>query len=174
MSTRAHADVVLPYKLARQGATWRGRVALEEFSRFGALVEATGADVEIELGFRLDDEGRCRVSGTAATRVGVECGRCLLPQVRDLTAPLDLCVVATDADAGALGAQFEPFVLDGEKVRVVELVEDDLILALPHGVCDEPETCPNRPTLDYPGDGEAGRPEATRNPFAALAGLKRR
>jgi uncharacterized protein len=170
MSTRAHADAVLPHKLARQGAGWRGRIALDRFARFNAIVQPLGEPVEVELHFRLDDEGRCRVEGRARTRVGIECGRCLLPQARQLDVPVDLVLVSSDEEASAIVSTSDPFVLDGEEVQVVDLLEDDLILALPVEVCEDVATCPNRPSYDYPPASEeenAARP----SPFAGLADL---
>jgi DUF177 domain-containing protein len=170
MSTRAGADVVLPYKLARQAGGWRGTIAIDEFLRFGELISGADGPVTVDLAFRLDEEGRCRMQGHATVRVRIECGRCLLPQSRALDVPLDLCVVASDTSAAELGSGLEPYVLDGDEARVADLVEDDLILALPHQVCDEPLTCPNRPALEY---GEVDAAEQTsgepKNPFAALA-----
>jgi uncharacterized protein len=172
MSARVRADVVLPFKLARQGAPWRGRLPLAAFSRLGRLVTDAGAAVDVELDFFVDDDGRTRMVGRASTRLGIECGRCLLPQVRDYVVPLDLCIVASDDAAAALVGGVEPFVLETEETTVVDLLEDDMLLALPGQVCELPETCPNRPPLDYPGDGEA-RTEPGRSPFAALSELKR-
>ena len=170
MSTRAGADVVLPYKLARQAGGWRGAIAIDEFLRFGELVSRADGPVTVELEFRLDEEGRCRLQGRAVVRVDIECGRCLLPQARTLEVPLDLCVVGSDTSASELASDLEPFVLDGDEVRVADLVEDDLILALPHEVCDEPRTCPNRPALEYGEVGDEGQPSGERaSPFAALA-----
>jgi len=170
MSTRAGADVVLPYKLARQAGGWRGTIAIDEFLRFGELISGADGPVAVELAFRLDEEGRCRMQGRATVRVRIECGRCLLPQARAIDAPLDLCVVASDTSASELVSELEPYVLDGDEVRVADLVEDDLILALPHQVCDEPQTCPNRPALEYGEGAETEQASGERaNPFAALA-----
>ena len=170
MSIRAGSDVVLPYKLARQAGGFRGTIAVDQFLRLGELVSGADGPVAIELAFRLDEEGRCRVHGRATVRVGIECGRCLQPQSRSLDVPLDLCIVASESSASSLAGDLEPFVLDGDEVRVTDLIEDDLILALPHQVCDEPHTCPNRPALEYGDADEAEQARSERtNPFAALA-----
>ena len=61
----------------------------------------------------------------------------------------------------------------GEDIAVAELIEDDLILALPNQVCEAYDACPRRPDLRYPTDaGEA--PEQKPNPFAALADWQNR
>lgn len=143
---------------------------MERLSRFSALVEPLGGTVGIELSFYVDDENRFRVRGTVATRVGIECGRCLLSRPRDLNVALDLVLVGSDAEAAAVTGAGEPFVLEGEEIAVVDLIEDDLILALPTEACDEPASCPNRPPLDYPVAGETDA-EEPRSPFAALASL---
>jgi len=170
MSTRVGADVVLPYKLARQAGGWRGSIAIDEFLRFGELVSGADGPVAVDLAFRLDEEGRCRVHGHATVRVSIECGRCLQPQARALDVSLDLCVVGSDTSASELAGDLEPFVLDGDEITVPDLIEDDLILALPHQVCDEQETCPNRPPLEYgEPDSAEGAGAERKSPFAALA-----
>jgi uncharacterized metal-binding protein YceD (DUF177 family) len=170
MSTQPRADLVLPYKLARQQGRWQGSVALEKFERLPALVVgAGGSTVDVVLGFRRDEEGRCRVDGSARVSVGLECGRCLLPQPCTVAVTIALCVVGSDADAAALDLAFDPYVLEGEEVCVSDLIEDDLILGLPHRVCPDEDHCPHRPPLGYGAPTEAGA-ETRNNPFAALAG----
>ncbi len=172
MLAPARSDVVLPYKLARQAGSWRGRVALDQFERLGALVTgAATAVVDVDLGFRRDEEGRTRADGRVTVTASVECGRCLLPQPCLIDVTIQLCIVATDAEAAKLGGQVDPFVLDGEEVRIKDLVEDDLILGVPQQVCSRGDDCPDRPRYTY-GDASAdGGAETRNNPFASLADL---
>ncbi len=163
------SDVVSPYKLARQDGRWQGRLALADFERMGSLVGSVPtAVVAVSLDFRRDDEGRCRVSGRVTTEAMVECGRCLLPQPCTVSVAIDVCVVGEE-QASTLPDTLEPYVLDGDEVRIRDLVEDDLILGIPHEVCRDGDSCPNRPRFEY-GDPE-GNSGGSNNPFASLADL---
>ncbi len=169
MSNPARTDVVQPQKLARQNGRWQGQVALAECERFAALVgRADDAEVDVRLGFSQDEQGHCRLTGHARADVLVECGRCLLPQRVSLDVGIDLCIVATDAEAAELTGALDTYVLAADEVSVAALIEDDLILGLPHRVCERRDECPHRPVLEYGTDEAVGEPE-TNNPFAALA-----
>ncbi len=70
---------------------------------------------------------------------------------------IDLCVVTTDAQAAEVADEFDTFVLTDDEVSIVELVEDDLLLALPAQVCKAYDACPNRPDLSFPVGRWRGR-----------------
>lgn len=112
---------------------------------------------------------------TAQACVNMRCQRCLSA----LAVPLDLdrwIRFVRDADqAEALDAELEDDVLELQRhMNLCELVEDELLLALPlvprHEVCPEPLPSPiDNGAVD--ADGEA---PARPNPFAALAHLKKK
>lgn len=176
MSTLARTDAVSPHELARKRGLFTGEIPVAAFPRLGSLVLGGGV-VSVSLTFRHDDEGRCRVEGVSRVALQLQCQRCLAPVQHALNVAIDLCVVASDAQADALGDELEPFVLEEEEVAIVDLVEDDLLLGLPNQVCVAYADCPNRPELSYPtapgakkDTTEVRRP----NPFGVLAGLKNR
>ncbi len=176
MSTQARTDAVSPHELARKRGLFTGEIPLAAFPRLGSLVLG-GGGVSISLAFTHDDAGRCRVQGTSKVTLDLQCQRCLGPVQHALNVQIDLCVVASDAQADALADEVEPFVLEEEDVAIVDLVEDDLLLALPIQVCLAYADCPNRPDLDFPvaAGTKPDQPGARRpNPFGVLAELKNR
>lgn len=111
----------------------------------------------------------------AQARVWRECQRCLQPVALDLAVDRSLRFVADEATAAALDAESEEDVLAmGRRFDLVELVEDELLLALPlvpmHDTCPVPLGLPEAPSA---ADEDAAS-EAPARPFAALAALKRR
>lgn len=103
----------------------------------------------------------------AQARVWLECQRCLQPVALDLEVARWLHFVADEATAEALDAESEEDVLAlPRSLDLHELVEDELLLALPlvpmHARCPQPLPM---------AAGEAAV-EPAPNPFAALAGLK--
>ncbi|OGA98775.1 MAG: hypothetical protein A3E25_24230 [Burkholderiales bacterium RIFCSPHIGHO2_12_FULL_69_20] len=104
--------------------------------------------------------------------VWLTCQRCLQPYALPLVLDRRLRFVRGEAQAEALDAETEDDVLAlSRSMDLRELVEDELLLALPivprHSVCPQP--LPMAVEADPLPEGEAERP----NPFAALQWLKR-
>lgn len=176
MSTQARTDAVSPHELARTRGQFVGEIALNAFPRLRALVLGDGV-VSVDLRFAHDEKGRCVVEGPVAVTLMLECQRCLEPVERDMHVSLQLCLVGTDAQAADIEPEFEPFVLGDDEVSIVDLIEDDLLLALPNQVCVAFDACPKRPALFYPADGMPAGDDAAaerQNPFDVLAQLKNR
>ena len=177
MSTQARTDAVSPHELARKRGLFTGEIPIVAFPRLGPLVLGD-ASVSVKLAFTRDDEGRSRVEGRVTLMPILQCQRCLEPVERGLDIEIHLCVVTSDAQAAEIAEEIEAFVLSDDDILIVDLIEDDLLLALPSQVCEAYDACPNRPDLSYPVDGppsgsnemEPARP----NPFGVLAGLKNR
>jgi uncharacterized protein len=133
--------------------------------------------VSVDLKFTSDDKGRSVVQGPIALRVTLQCQRCLEPVACNIETVVDLCLVGSDAQAADIAEEVETFVLSDDEVSIVELIEDDLLLALPSQVCVAYDECPNRPALSYPAEESSGGDEAAPkrpNPFDVLARLKNR
>lgn len=105
----------------------------------------------------------------ARAQVRRDCQRCLQPVAIDLTVDRVLRFVADEATAAALDADSEDDVLAAEHAfDLQELVEDELLLALP--------LVPKHEACAPPLAGRAGEPAGVSpaHPFAALAVLKTR
>ncbi len=156
---------VEPYRLARQGRTLRGSVAGLQLARLAGAVEALDGDAEAELSFALDAGGVPHVAGRVRARVRLVCQRCLEPMDLVLEAPVRVAFAVTEAATSALPGEYEPVVVEaGAGLALAELVEDELLLALPivprHG---PGEACAGRARLE--ALAEAARPPG------ALAGI---
>lgn len=142
--------------------------------RQGALpLEAWPAPAEAQWSAR--GELRARPGGkpqvwlhlAAQCRVTLTCQRCLQPVHEPLSVERDILFAATEAEAEALDEELEEDVMVLPRaLDLQELVEDELILALPlvprHADCQLPLP-PAQPLAEVP----------KAHPFAALASLKR-
>lgn len=109
----------------------------------------------------------------ASADVPRECQRCLAPVALPVAIDRWLRFVPDEALAAELDADSEDDVLALPRwLDLHELVEDELLLALPlvprHAVCPAPLPMAAQPSADEIPDQEKA------NPFAALAQLKRR
>lgn len=162
-------DERLPYReLARQGARLVRSVPAGELARLAEVAPSVGL-LDVDMTFRMDDEGRVWVAGTAHATVVATCQRCLCEFEHRLQAPFDLCLAADDAAASVIAEQADVVVIEQDAVSVAELVEDELILGVPERLCTA-DPCEHAPPLQHPAtdDDQVAR----RNPFEILSVLK--
>ena len=164
-------DFVNPFRAAESGQTIAGRV---EFARMGRLVEAVenrDGGAEVRLSFAIDEQGVPYVWGQVSSEVVLICQRCLEPMTVPITIEMALGIVDSDDEAKCLPERYEPLVTGGKPLMVAELIEDEILLALPaiprhnDGVCAAVNTASREESSD---EGDA----SSANPFAVLARLK--
>ena len=167
--------------LARHGARVARRLDLNELPRLHALVAGSegvlveGVLIDVDLRFHLDDQGSSWVHGTAAVTCELECNRCAETVAFPLRADLELSIQTDPDRASALLPERDVLLVEGAQVSIAEIVEDDLLLALPERLCGG-ELCERLPSMDYPAlvSREAADTSAQQdNPFAVLERLKR-
>jgi len=161
------ADERLPLvTLAARRAVVERLVDCRGLARFGALCKSDG-NVRVRLSFGRNDEGGIRIEGTLGGPVSVDWQRCL--EAVPLGLDTDLAVVAGTCEAGAarLGAGSDVLELGTCEPTLADVIEDELILALPQRPCARRD-CEKAPPFAYPPENERGD-----NPFEALAALKK-
>ena len=159
-------DSIDPLEWAKTGQQASGVLPLAGMERLCALIEAGVGEVEITLvGQRLAG-GRPVLTGHAACTVTVRCQRCLMPFELRLEAPIRLGVLADEADLARLPKGHEPLICPaGATLSLAELIEDELLLALP----DYPHHAEGMCSTSVVPAQQTGK----RQPFAALASLRK-
>lgn len=165
--------------LCRDGARLEGTVPLSALARLATsqLADADGGTAEVQ--WSAQGQTRPVAGGTpelwlalrADVTVRLECQRCLQPMAWPLQFDRRLRFVCGEREAERLDGELDDDVLALEsRIDLLQLVEDELILALPlvprHDTCPEPLPQPGAAPV-LPDD----QPPA--GPFAALAGLRR-
>ncbi|MEW6764774.1 MAG: YceD family protein [Pseudomonadota bacterium] len=145
--------------LVRQGVSLEGELSTSEMPRLNGII-LNDAPVQFSLVFGKDEEGRAVVEGVLKTAVEMICQRCLKPVSIELKPEIGLGVVATEAEARQLPDHLEPLVLSDEPVSVADLIEDEILLALP--------AVPRHAHQCVAEHREHEGMEKTDNPFAAL------
>lgn len=167
MSTDHLPDHVDFRRLAARQTQLEGVVPLSALDRVCAqLTDAAGA-VAVSLRFFQDDEHRSLVEGTVRGSLHMLCQRCLQSMPWAVEADFRLVAVASDAQARQLPDDCEPWVVGDEPVVLTELIEEELLLALP--IVSFHEDCqPVGPMAVGVVEAEPVR----ENPFLALEVLK--
>lgn len=161
-----------PHKLIDRSIVLEGTVSASKLTRLGALLDAPAEDVQVKLSFLRDEQGVHAMHGHYQVNVALICQRCL----EQVMVPLDSeCVVGfvnSDEAARNLPRNYEPVILDDEKLDLHALIEDELLLALPAVPMHPTGTCQHPP--GYQPDTTEPEEEVEKpNPFSVLAKLKR-
>jgi uncharacterized protein len=160
----SHQPVIDGFEFASAGATQQGVWPLSEFPRLRDVLASDGGEVAYEVRGVRDERGRpglrLKVNGTLALR----CQRCLEPMPFEVHTDETLVLAATLAEIHAepADAHAPDRVVAGKEMALRELIEDELILAVPYA--------PRHASCVPAGAGD--RAEKV-SPFAGLSGLMR-
>lgn len=157
-----------PILLADQGARLAGCVPIRSMARFTAqLLDDTG-EVDVNLVFECSEGSNLRrMRGRVTANVRLTCQRCLEPMDMEIVAEPDTILVPEgDADMG-LPPEADVLTVSAASMTVAELVEEELLLALPMVPMHALDECPAR---KYIGGATV---EMTKHPLAELARRKR-
>jgi uncharacterized protein len=83
----------------------------------------------------------------------------------ELDVPVALAMVWAEKEIPSLPSRFEGVVVGADPSDLYELVEEELLLALPLVAAHAPGTCPSDPGMPEPEEVSESRRE---NPFAVL------
>jgi len=118
------------WQLALDSGRLAGELALAALPRLGALNVADGR-VGVDLAAGVDDCGQRFLKGRFRAELELVCQRCLGPLRLPVEVAVELGLVRSEAETGRLPARYEPLLVPEDGVVVADLVEDELLLALP-------------------------------------------
>lgn len=173
MSSRLPENVD-PRHLANQGAAYSGTVDLSHLERLSEALKETSGAAQFSVEFYRDNRKRARIKGQVKATLVLECQRCLGSVIYPVDAELDLAVIRVPEEADTLPESCDPVWVEEDSLRLLDLVEDELILAIPHVPRHEEDACDvgwKNPVEEVQAEQEndlSGKP----NPFAVLAGFK--
>lgn len=128
--------------------------------------------------FDRDDKRRSIVHGNVKAVLTLVCQRCLEPMEYPVDTEFNLALVRGFQEAERLPEEFDPLLLEDEQpVAVRELIEDELLLAIPdvprHGDDRACEIKERPEVVEAVETTPIERQVSSDNPFAVLASLKR-
>lgn len=158
-----------------------GRCAVAKMDRLHSLLGSDQGNVDVALTFGKSEEGWPVVTGTIQGEVVMQCQRCLGLLPWPVHTEVALALVASEDEAQQIGDSYDPCRVSEGKLSIHELVEDELILAIPQiarhadGACQPGHTLIMDPVESLASQGSTTTPDESkrdRNPFDVLAGLK--
>lgn len=161
MQTPSLPSRIDPWRLAAEGGRLDGALALAALPRLVTALNRADGVVKVALVAGVDRQGVHFIAGVMHTEVELVCQRCLEPLRVALDATVSLGLVHGEAEADRLPEEYEPLLVPEGNLGVADLVEDELLLALPR-IPRHDDACGCKingyRTLD---DLEHGRPLAT-------------
>ena len=173
-------EYVDPYRLANKGESLSGDIAVASMTRLSQILMEKKASVAVTLAFGYGERRRVTVSGTIATDLVLKCERCLGPMPWPIQIDFKLAMVKA-GNQGEIPPEYEQYIMDSDRVRLYEMIEDEILLSLPLVAKHAAEDCH---AMDYLQTGaehkdadqgtgqEAGQETERKNPFAVLKDLK--
>ena len=157
-------EFIDPLALADTQRQFTGSLPLAKMSRLRDMLLSREGNARLELSFR--KEGRvAAVLGRVEAELELQCQCCLSPLRWPVSNEVRLGIVRSLEEANLLPESFEPLLLEAETIPLVDIIQDELLLAIP--VIPQHVQCEGL----LAGDGNPGKPRE--NPFAVLADFKK-
>ncbi|MDQ7091345.1 MAG: YceD family protein [Methylococcales bacterium] len=163
-------DFIDPLAFAERQRQLTGKIALNEFTRLSDVLSNNNGCVKIDLFFS-KSKRLATLNGTMHADLNVECQSCLEVLSLPLAVSINLAFVESLEHADKLAGEYEPFILEEKKISLNQLIEDELLLALP----DFPrhsQPCLDETQMDEAESVEDNEKKQSDNPFSILAQLK--
>jgi uncharacterized protein len=167
-------DFADPRRLCSLGKVYEGALPLGQMPRLAPLLTSTEGDAAFVLAFDRDAEGRHIVTVRVEAEVALQCQRCLGSMRTKVAQDAQLAVVSGPDEAERLPEELDPLLAEEGEVRLRDLVEDELLLALPVAPVHAPSDCGVSLEQINAAEATTGDEQGRRgdNPFSALAELK--
>ena len=120
-----------PFRLARAGQALSGRLTIAPMRRLADSVYDRDGVVKVELFFGYDESDRATVRGNIEGTLELVCQRCLMGLPYHCDIEVNLALVTSEWAAQPLESGYELLVVAQTPLSLSELIEDELILALP-------------------------------------------
>jgi len=169
--SRDFPDFIDPWKAAEGQRVFAGTMPLKRMKRLSPLLVSAGGEASFEVCFYFDRQHNAVIKVAVKADLTLLCQRSLEPYTETVQRTSLLGVIRDIAGQDMMPANYEPIVHETGKLALLELVEDELLLAMPQ--------IPRNPAVDeieLSTDGEV-RPlsddekEPLQRPFAGLAGM---
>ncbi|HEY8012011.1 MAG TPA: YceD family protein [Rudaea sp.] len=161
-------EIVDPWRMVSARRIFQGRLPLSALPRLATSLATTEGEVDYELDFGKDEFGVSGVHVRATTALPLTCQRSLETFNFPVSIDTRLGFIVDEADEAALPGGYEPLLLDAAGLRPADVIEDELILAVPI-VPVKPGT--REMQREWKDEG-AAEDEPKPNPFAALKKAK--
>jgi uncharacterized protein len=153
--------------------SFEGTLPIAAMSRLCGALARTDGVVQFELDFGRDSLGTDYLDVRAQASLTLVCQRTLEPFVQPVVVNTRLGLIRLERDEAGLPPDCEPLlVAEDGRLKPADVIEDELLLALPLIPVNPDSSLPDEVTGHEPEDDSAGEGRSE-NPFAVLRELKK-
>lgn len=177
MSSRLPVEIN-PYRCIEQNRLIEGEIALNKLPRLKKVlssdINSTINSAKVSLEFIRNETSLPMLKGHVSAVLNLCCQRCLSSVEYNVESDLSLVLVATDTDNTQRQDGHETYFVENELIFLPDLIEDELMLALPlsimHKQCEM--VTPATDVFFDNFDTDENNKAVKENPFAVLKNLK--
>lgn len=163
-------DWIDPVLFAEKQRTLSGQLELASLPRLVAMLFERTGQVVAELAFAKQGNWSV-VEGRVQATLLLQCQSCLERLTWVIDTHMKLAVVASLDEIAQMPEDYEPWLVEGHNASLRDLVEEELLLALPAIPRHAEGACLG--AVDSPRDVTAPHTPLRHHPFAILADLKK-
>ena len=161
------------WRMVSARRSFEGTLPIASLRRLGEALAGTDGEVSFTLDFGRDDLGTSYVDVRASAPLTLICQRSLEPFVLPVAVHTRLGLISQERDEAGLPPDCEPLlVAEDGRLRPADVIEDELLLALPLVPVNPDSRLPDEVTGHDPAQDHAGSGRSE-NPFAVLRELKK-
>lgn len=167
MAAPSKLPVIDANEFARKGLAIRDTIALSQFPRLSGVLASSEGTLDYRLQGSVGPQGKPHLRLQLQGEVQLTCQRCLEPLNYKVEVDTDFILVSDESAIPSAEAEeeLEDYLVAGPQTQVADLLEEELLLALPFAPKHE-EECAEKAGLKM----NTEKP----SPFAVLKGLKTR
>ena len=161
------------WRMVSARRSFQGALPVAAMTRLCELLASTDGNVHFALDFGRDELGTDYLDVRAEASLTLTCQRTLEPFVLPVAVHARLGLIRQERDEAGLPPDCEPLlVADDGRLRLADVMEDELLLALPLVPVNPDSSLPDEVTGHEPEPFPAGERRSD-NPFAVLRELKK-
>ena len=150
--------------MAENDRHFEGHFLVSELGRLHEVLNGTEGEVAVKLKFGWK-YGVRSLTGSVSSDLDLICQRCLGPMKINVSGTFCLALIEDEDEIENLPDDMEPYLIEGDKQSVEDVVIDELLLSIPL-VTKHDESCSS-----YIIDQEEAVEEETYKPFASIKDL---
>ena len=147
-----------------------GSVPLTNLVKLKGVLNSDNGRLFVNLRFYKNKYGQRIIAGKLRAAIEVLCQRCLQPLEQLIEDDINLAVIDREEDANGLEEKYDPWVCKEHKLSLSDLVEEQLILALPIVSLHDDPNCLEKLEYDLP-TALKDNDDDTRTAFEGLRSL---
>ncbi len=159
-----------PIRFAENAVHLQGSLFLKDMPRLCSSLQSEDGVVEIDIHFGVDEQKVKFLKGHIATKLLLQCQRCMGSYEYDVTDDFALGILTSEKEIEALPSSYEPVIVSDGSLSISELIEDELMMSLPIVAMHETTHC--KVKLPWVAQSGSAIEEEKESPFKVIEILR--